>query len=180
MILESERIYIRALEPDDYRITWQWHQNKEIWNNLVGHEYLVSEAFEKQWVEKTVFDTGRITGIICLKATDEPIGMISLFEMDFIYRSARISIIIGVEKYYGQGYGVEAMKTMIRFAMYQRNINRISYHILMSNRRSINHVCKCGAKLEGVMRQAVIKNGKFEDVAILSVLREDFDALENT
>ena len=34
---------------------------------------------------------------------------------------------------------------------------------------------KCGYKKEGLLRQAVYKNGKFHNLVVMSVLKEEFD-----
>jgi RimJ/RimL family protein N-acetyltransferase len=33
---------------------------------------------------------------------------------------------------------------------------------------------KCGYKTEGVLRQSIYKNGKFQNQVIMSILQEDF------
>lgn len=43
----EERIYLRALEIDDYRISIKWRKDDQIWNMLGGPKYFVSEAYEK-------------------------------------------------------------------------------------------------------------------------------------
>jgi RimJ/RimL family protein N-acetyltransferase len=36
---------------------------------------------------------------------------------------------------------------------------------------------KCGYKMEGVLRNSVFKNGKFQNQIIMSILREEFDII---
>lgn len=43
----EERIYLRALEIDDYKISIKWRKDDQIWNMLGGPKYFVSEAYEK-------------------------------------------------------------------------------------------------------------------------------------
>ena len=55
--MEDCRVYLRALEPDDYRVSIKWRKDDEIWDMLGGTKYFVSEAYEKQWVEKAIFES---------------------------------------------------------------------------------------------------------------------------
>lgn len=43
----EERIYLRALEVDDYKTSIKWRKDDQIWNMLGGPKYFVSEAYEK-------------------------------------------------------------------------------------------------------------------------------------
>ena len=38
---------------------------------------------------------------------------------------------------------------------------------------------KCGYKIEGMMRQSVYKNGHYHNQVIMSLLREDYELLNN-
>ena len=43
------RIYLRALEPDDYQVTIKWRSDEEIQNMVGGAKYFVSSEKEKEW-----------------------------------------------------------------------------------------------------------------------------------
>ena len=44
----AERIYLRALEPEDYKVSILWRKDPEIWQMVCGPQYFVSEAYEKK------------------------------------------------------------------------------------------------------------------------------------
>ena len=37
--MEDCRVYLRALEPDDYRVSIKWRKDDEIWDMLGGTKY---------------------------------------------------------------------------------------------------------------------------------------------
>ena len=41
------RVYLRALEPEDYKTSIKWRNDDEIWSMVVGPKYFVSTAYEK-------------------------------------------------------------------------------------------------------------------------------------
>ena len=44
--MSESRVYLRALEPADYKTSIKWRKDDAIWNMLGGTKYFVSEAYE--------------------------------------------------------------------------------------------------------------------------------------
>ncbi len=170
----KSRLYLRALEPDDYKVSIIWRRNDKIWNMLCGTKYFVSEAYEKSWVEKTIFNSKDLKLAVCLIDNDKYIGNVYMTNIDAVNSSCESHVLIGDEKYWGAGYAKEALLQLVSYMFNERNINRIEAHILESNIRSIKMHEKCGYKLEGLKRQAVYKNGEYQNQYILSLLKKDF------
>jgi RimJ/RimL family protein N-acetyltransferase len=171
----SKRIYLRALELEDYKISIQWRKDKEIWDMLGGRQYFVSEAYEKKWVEDSIFQTRDIKLAICLRENDLYIGNVYMTDFDYINRSCNSHVLIGNRNYWGRGYAGEALKELLSFVFYERNINRVSARILEDNMQSLRLHEKLGFKKDGLLRQSVYKNGKYKNQYILSILMEEFD-----
>ena len=70
----ENRVYLRAFEPDDYKISIEWRRDPQIWSMLGGTRYYVSSAYEKKWVEDTIAQTKDIKLAICLIENDLYIG----------------------------------------------------------------------------------------------------------
>jgi len=75
--------------------------------------------------------------------------------------------------YWGQGLGSEALKLILRYGFDERGLNRIYAHINADNAASLRLHEKCGYQREGVLRQAIFKNGRFKDVVVMSILKEE-------
>ena len=75
--------------------------------------------------------------------------------------------------YWGQGLGSEALKLILRYGFDERGLNRIDAHINADNAASLRLHEKCGYKRKGVLRQAIFKNGRFKDVVVMSILKEE-------
>lgn len=172
--MDNHRIYLRAFELDDYKTSIVWRNDSEIWNMLGGHKYFVSEAYEKKWVEDAIFNAKDIKLAICLNESNLYIGNVYLTDIDMINRSCESHILIGNKKYWGQGYAKEALEKLLKFAFNERGMNRITAYILETNTASIKMHKKIGYQQEGVMRDAVLKNGLFHNIIILSILNSEF------
>lgn len=53
----------------------------------------------------------------------------------------------------------------------ERNIHHIQANVLVSNVASLKMHEKCGYKLEGTLRGAVYKNGKYQDQYVLALVK---------
>jgi RimJ/RimL family protein N-acetyltransferase len=170
-------IFLRALELDDYKTTIRWRADEEIWNGVLGERYFVSSEYERRWVQDAITNTNEIRLGVCLRETGELIGLTSIVGIDWLNRSARSQIMIGERSYWGRGYGAQAVLETVRFGFLHRGFERMWVRIVDTNLASIALHERVGYKREGVMRRAVFKNGKFHDVVVLALLRDEFDAL---
>lgn len=169
------RVYLRALEPEDYLITSEWRKDEEIQNMVGGPKYFVSKEKERQWVMNTITDNSRIVLGICLKENGKLIGTVNLQDFDWINRSCRVPIQIGDKQYWGGGYASEARILALKFAFEERGMHRVGALILEENDESIRHHERLGFVREGVLRDSVYKNGKFHNQVYLGLLKDDFE-----
>ncbi|HLW09269.1 MAG TPA: GNAT family protein [Fermentimonas sp.] len=171
------RVYLRALEPEDYSSLHKWRNDEEIGHSFSGRKLFTSTLNEKKWIEERIFDKENVSCAICLKETDEFIGCIFLNNIDFINRSGHCPTFIGEKKHWGKGYATEARILMLRFAFYEKGLERIWANVHEDNLGSLKMLEKCGYKKEGVLRKSSFVNGVFKNYVVLSVLRDEFDVV---
>lgn len=174
-MLKNMKVYLRALELEDYKNSIEWRQDEEIWKMVVGRRYFVSEEYEKKWTEQAGSSSTDLKLAICDKKNDLYIGNIYLTDIDFFNRSASFGKLIGNKEYWGGGFGTHATLLMLYHAFYDLGLERIQARQLLINKGSIRVNEKCGFKTEGVMRRAAFKNGQLQDLNLMSIIREDFD-----
>lgn len=92
-----------------------------------------------------------------------------------ISSAALAIVIIGEKDCWGKGYAREALLKAIRYIIEERNIHRIQATVLESNAQSLNMHKKCGYKVDGLLRDSIYKNGKFQNQYVLSLLETDLD-----
>ena len=170
----KNNIYFRALEVDDYKTSIYWRQNDKIWEKLGGQHYFVSESYERKWVEEKILQpkSNEIILAICLEENGQYIGNVYLTDIDWINKNAQLHILIGEESVWGKGIGTEVINKIVDYGFKQRNLHRIYSHILASNDASIRVHEKCGFSSEGILRDAVYKNGSYQGLIIVSKLNK--------
>lgn len=169
------KVYLRALEPEDYLVSIKWRNDNEIWSMLGGPKYFVSQEYERQWVKNAIADNKNLILAICLLENDKYIGNVYLTNIDYINSCAKTHVLIGNKSYWGKGVAYRAYLQLIDFAFNERGLNRLESLILENNYGSIRLHEKIGYKKEGLLRNSVFKNGKYNNQLIFSLLKTDID-----
>ena len=138
-----------------------------------GGNLYVSEARERKWIEDTIFQSADIKLAVCLKDNNLHIGNVYLTGINYVNRTAESHILIGDKDYWGQGYAKEALLEILDYGFNERGLNRVEAHINADNSASLRMHEKCGYKRDGVLRQAIYKNGRYKDVVVMSILKEE-------
>jgi len=170
----DNRIYLRALELGDLERTCHWHNDPALYATLTDAFHFVSEAAERVWLEqRTRFSREVISLAICLSESNEHIGNLYLRDIDWVARRADVSIFIGSQPHRGHGYGEAAMRLVLVHAFDDLGLQRIYLFVLASNAPAIRLYEKCGFTEEGRLHRHAFKEGRFEDVLVMGVLRPE-------
>jgi len=89
------------------------------------------------------------------------------------HRRAELGYWIGVP-FWGNGYATEAAREVVRYGFEKLDLNRIFATHFKGNEKSGRVLQKIGMRHEGSIRQGVLKSGKFIDLEMYSILREDY------
>ncbi|MBV8207347.1 MAG: GNAT family N-acetyltransferase [Acidobacteria bacterium] len=75
-----------------------------------------------------------------------------------------------------QGYGTEAVRGVIGFGFEQLRLNRLEARCIPAHTASRRLMEKCGMRFEGVLRQAEFFKNAFQDLALYSILKQEWAA----
>lgn len=173
--LIGERIYLRPLERSDIRDGWHdWindpFNNVRLWTPFPQN----LEAMEAYYDANQAPNTAAFA--ICDRKDDTLIGNARLSEINWVHRSCYYGRLIAPE-HQGRGLGSEALIHLLRYGFYSLGMNRIWSSAWVDNEISLSSNRKIGMSEEGILRQFVYKNGRFNDAVVLAMLREDFERL---
>ncbi len=105
---------------------------------------------------------------------DRLIGFVALHGMEWNNQACLLAVGIGNPEYRGKGYGTDALNLMLRYAFYELNLNRVGLDVISYNLQAIKAYEKVGFKVEGQMRDAVLRDGKKYDRVIMGILRDEW------
>ncbi|MDD3567447.1 MAG: GNAT family protein [Bacteroidales bacterium] len=169
------RVYLRALELEDYSVFAKWRNDRELTDRLGGNIFYVSTNREKEWVESAIKDDRKNLHLAIVEQDNSTcIGMVNLTNIDHVNKKAEFSILIGDKKQMGKGYGKQAANLLLQHAFNQLNLNKVWLSVLKTNDRARKLYEKIGFKNDGLLRQDVYKNGAYQDFYLMSILKEEF------
>lgn len=174
-MIYGKRVRLRAIEREDIKAFHQYVNDPEVTRGL--SIYLpMSLADEEAWLNAQRPQDEKPLAIEIRKGKNwKLIGNCGVFGIDFVNRGGELGIIIGEKSEWDKGYGAEAMTLLLRHGFETLNLHRIFLRVYADNVRAVRSYEKAGFMLEGRLRDAVYKHGRYDDVLIMSVLRSEWD-----
>jgi len=99
--------------------------------------------------------------------------MVSLTRIDYVHRHAEFHIVIGERAAQNRGLGTAATRAIVRHGFRDLNLHRIYALILQTNLSSIRTCEKAGFRHEGTVREGAYKNGRYQDVVLMGLLKSE-------
>ncbi|MEW6686469.1 MAG: GNAT family protein [Candidatus Edwardsbacteria bacterium] len=167
------RIYLRAIEMKDLETFLCWFNDSEV-REFLATIYPLNEIREREFIEKCYQDKSWVILNILLKEKNLLIGNMSLMRIDWVHRQAEFGICIGEKGYWNKGYGTEATKLLLKYGFDTLNLHRIYLFVYEWNQRGIKCYEKAGFKIEAILRGAKFKDGRYFNVVLMSILRDEW------
>ncbi len=154
----GEKITIRPLTQLDKPVLANLANNRKIWNNLrdyIPFPYKISDA--EAFINTTEQENPRST--FAIEYDGKFAGVIGLvIQKDVYRRSAEIGYWIG-EPYWGKGIATKALALVTEYGFKKLDLIRIYSGVFEFNKASMRVLEKNGYELEGIFKNAVVKNG---------------------
>jgi RimJ/RimL family protein N-acetyltransferase len=169
----GERIYLRPLEPgQDNHLYSTWMNDEEV--RRYFSIYPTSDTRGRERLELLYKDGKHIIFGVCLNEDSRLIGLVGLKDINYINQSAEFYVIIGDRGIQGKGLGTEATKLMLRYGFMELNLNRIQTQDMEDNIGGWRADEKAGFTHEGTLREDVLRFGKYHNVKVYSILRNEY------
>lgn len=179
-MIYGKRIRLRGVEREDLPLFVQWLNDPEVIEGLLYLAPLSLED-EKRWFDGLADHTPSERPLaieIQENGTWRMIGNCSFHNISPTNHSAEVGIFIGEKSLWNSGYGTETMQLLAKHGFENLNLNRIMLVVYDDNARAIRTYEKAGFFLEGRMRQARYRHGKYGDELIMSILRSEWEAVK--
>lgn len=166
-------IKVREIKFEDLETINKWRNDKNIVDTLCTTFRYVNFETDKTWFEGYMKNRNNNIRLAILD-DDEFVGMVYLLNIDHLNQKADFGIQIGNSEKHSKGIGTQATKLMLEHAFNNLNMNKIYLTVLTKHHKAISLYDRCGFKLDGVLREEIYKNGKFEDLQMMSILKKEF------
>jgi RimJ/RimL family protein N-acetyltransferase len=167
-------IRLRELERADLPALNQWRNDPELLDMLGNNFLFIAGAVDEKWYDSYLASRDHNVRLaIVVETSGQYVGNVNLTGIHAVNRSAEFSILIGEKALWGKGVGQEATRLMLAHAFGDRNLHRVYLHVLAGNERALRLYERVGFRREGTLREAVFKNGAYQDLVTMSVLRHE-------
>ena len=179
-MIQGEKVWLRAMEKRDLETFLRMSNDLEI-GFLAGYFFPQSMTPLEKWYDKLMGDQHGKDGFyftICLIDSDDPVGFAWLHQLDHNNCNAEFSICLSDTEQMGKGLGTDAFNAVLDFGFGNLPLERIYLLVRHENKRAIRSYEKAGMVVEGVLRNAFRFQGKMVDELLMSMLREEWEALD--
>lgn len=180
-MIYGERIRLRRPEKGDLKTFTDWVNDPDVTNGLTIYlplglweeEIWFEELSKRPPVERPL--------VVEIRAGEgwRAIGNCGYHNINNIARAGEVGIMLGDKSVWNQGYGTETMRLLIKHGFETLNLNRVQLYVYDDNLWAIRTYEKVGFVHEGRRRQAEYKDGKYKDVLVMAILREEWESQEN-
>ena len=172
-MLTSDNLRLRALEPEDLGLLYQWENDATLWQ----HGSTVSPFSRyvlKQYIadsHQSIYELHQQRLMIDWLPTAQTVGMIDLFDFDPHHRRAALGILID-PAYQRRGIATEAVRLVKEYAFEFLRLHQLYIHVRSDNRASIALFLQNGFRQNGVLSQWVATPEGYADVYVMQCFRE--------
>jgi RimJ/RimL family protein N-acetyltransferase len=153
-----------------------YRNDPEVAHWLGGFSFGFSRRDFEDWIERHRNRTDEIIWVIAAKPSDECIGHVGLYEIDYRAGKAEYAMCIGDKAKRARGLGTEISKAVHRYAFRELNLHKVHAEMLDFNEAAIKLCERLGYKLEGRLRANQFRDGKYVDSLVMSVLVEEWES----
>lgn len=171
-VLETERLILREISQKDVKEVYEIYSSVEAMRYFGKHPMKAIEEAEERINETSTafqFKEG-IRWAITFKDSDNLIGSAGIWRLLKEHLRGEIGYEL-MPEYWKKGIMFEALREIINFGFIQMNLHTIEANIDPQNSASLKLLEKLGFEKEGHIKDSFYFNGKFEDTAIYSLIR---------
>ena len=176
MVVHGPRLRLRYARADDAAALYELGRDPEVSRFFSWGPYkqpAEAAAFIDRMAEQR--ESGERLELVIVTDDDAPIGITGLSEFSERDRRAVVGTWLG-RPYWGTGANAESKALILMLGFMTLKLQRISAYAHPDNARSIRALERMGFVQEGVLVAWHVHAGERRDVAMLRLLREDWEA----
>jgi len=176
--IETPRLRLRGFTQDDAEAVAAICADEEVARGTltIPHPYTLEDAhaFIRQCGQRLMSRSGYHWGVELRDALGL-IGEVGL-EVNKEHMSAEAGYFMATAQR-GRGYAPEALQHVMGWAFETLGLNRVHAHCMAWNEASVRVMRKAGMLEEGLLKGAILKWGRFEDVRLFGLTRDGWNDL---
>lgn len=173
----GERLTLREYREEDFAPMQRWVNDPETTRYLSEVFAAPYTALQREKFLQRILsgEGGGYNFVVAQKESLDYMGQIDIFNISKISRSGEVGLVLAPWAWH-KGYAREAVGLLQRFAFETANLHRLHLSVFAKNTRAHAAYLACGFVDEGVQRAHVYKDGEYQDLIVMGILREEWES----
>ncbi|MFI9378510.1 GNAT family N-acetyltransferase [Streptomyces parvulus] len=174
-VLTGERTVLRPFTARDADAMWEIVNDPEVVRFTFEPGTALTPERLRSWYGVRTADPDRLDLAVTDRATGELVGEVVLYDWDPAARSCTFRTLIGAR---GRGRGLcgEATRLIVGHGFEYVGLHRVQLEVYAHNARARHVYEKAGFVVEGVRREAALRDGVWVDDVLMAVLEHEWAA----
>lgn len=177
-LIQGKRVVLRPYEAGfteaELRRMYEWSRDETLLRWSGGSPLVMSLKDFKEALRHELRQHDRHSrSFSLLTNTGEFIGRLGYYNIDYRRREAELGIAIGERKYWGHGYGTDAVKALLAHIFQETNLERVYLYAYADNGRAQRAFEKCGFRTVDQSRKFSLEHGSYEEIK-MEIYRDDW------
>lgn len=173
MILKLADCRLRPFDYDDIDSLYKFRNDPEVIRSLGGFTTGLSKLALREWIDFHRNRKDEVLWCIADSDTNECFGHVGLYNIDHRVRKAELAIVLGERARRGRGLGKQVCGAAIEYGFSSLNLRRIELSLLANNEAARALYDSLGFTVEGQLRQAQFREGRYIDVILMALMSGD-------
>lgn len=166
--LKTDEIILRAVEPSDVEILYEWENNTKIWSvssTLTPYskkaliDYIESAQFD-------IYTCKQLRLMIELCSSKQTVGTIDLYDFDAHNRRAGIGIFVA-EDFQNQKIATKALDCLLKYCKSMLLLHQVYVDVPQNNTASLQLFQHSGFSVIGTKKEWLLCGETFVDVVVM-------------
>jgi len=172
IIDETKRLNISLLERKDLEAARALHNEHSTLLQLHNPNHVTEQAQEK-WFKSLCESQSSARYALYEKESQKFVGVFRSDRLDLRNGSVMIGLDIAIDQR-GKGFSKEAYKWFLDYYFQHLRMHRVYLEVLESNEIAKSLYEKLGFSQEGILRDAVYRDGKYTASIVMSILSNEY------
>ncbi|MFK7812298.1 MAG: GNAT family N-acetyltransferase [Maribacter sp.] len=171
--LKGDKIYLRALEPEDLQFLYELENDTSIWE-ISGTTTPYSKHVLQLYldnVHRDIYEVKQLRLCVC-DLEDTIVGLVDLFDYDPKNNRAGLGILIKNLNKRNQGTGSQAIILLLEYAFSVLNIHQIFANVAEDNKASIHVFEKLGFEKVGLKKDWILVDGSYKNEILYQKIKK--------
>ncbi|GAB1415952.1 GNAT family N-acetyltransferase [Paludibacter sp.] len=175
MLLENAHIKLRAVEPEDLELLYDWENMSDLWETGITRQPYSKFALKEyiNQIHSDIYQSGQLRLMMVEKNTGKTVGTVDLYDFDIHNSRIALGLFVAPE-YQGNGFAKSALQIIEEYVFSFLKINQLYCYISIHNEASISMFRK-EYFTETTLKNWIKTESGFGDIIVFQQFMDDYN-----